>query len=419
MEKGPMSLEDIAKLKSAVVKIETEISQGSGVLINQEGYILTNWHIIENAKEDIIVYFDGKDHKYYEEAQFADIIAYDSFIDIALLKIDEIPERLDIKYIEFGNVEGIKEGQNIVAIGSPKNLMNTMSEGIISAIRRNEKRTDIQITASLSPGSSGGALLNMKGQLIGITTYKMREGENLNFAISLNDIIEFLDREYIKDFQKYKEKKHILVEGKMRDYHNNYIYDFIVFSDNLVKGKPYTNPGYHYDYANERLLKGNPRVAYTLDGTSFNVAPINFYQIHNSYGLDLPFTFSFFESRKQITVMESNDINYPDLLLIASHWQDDIWTIGILSLESGNFIEWLFEEHDSWLDNKTSATYIRRPQADMIEIISVFDGVFYYKYRIDTLNKEIIGITDRLKIDNIDGYISTGGWFKIGELKNK
>lgn len=169
----------------------------------------------------------------YLEAQNANLIAYDSFIDIALLKVEDMDKHFEVSYLELGDIDEIMDGQNIVVIGSPKGLTNTIGEGVISAIRTDEKRTDIQITAPLSEGSSGGALLNRKGQLIGITTYKIKDGENLNFAISLEDIIDFLDREYIKDFSKFTQKKRILGEGIIKDFSNKKHNNYIVYSDNL------------------------------------------------------------------------------------------------------------------------------------------------------------------------------------------
>lgn len=85
------------------------------------------------------------------------------------------------------------KGEKVITISSPQVIINTISDGIVSSIRKEGNARYIQITAPVSEGSSGGALLNMKGELIGIITFKAPDGENLNFALSSNDIREFLD----------------------------------------------------------------------------------------------------------------------------------------------------------------------------------------------------------------------------------
>lgn len=412
-DEGIKSLEDIAELKSAVVKIETETTQGSGVLISEEGHILTNWHIIEGSEESIIVYFNGKDHKIHNEHKYAEIIGIDPFIDLALLKIDKTPEWLDTKYIELGDINSIKEGQKIVTIGSPRGLMNTMSDGIISAIRKDADRTYIQITAPLSPGSSGGALINEKGQLIGITTFKVREAENLNFAISLKDIVEFLNLNLVRNFHEYKNLKQVIFESTIRDAYNGADYDFIIFSDNWEKEKDRSFINGSTGKV-EEILTGNLKIAYS-QGDYYKVRPINFFQMHNSYGLDIPLKFSFIESAKQFFVLNSSDTRYPELLITSSYGWDDIWTFGVISLENEEIVEWLFFEEDGWVNNTTSATYIRRVQPDKVEIIATFDGrSFYYEYYIEPQLNILRGISEGEEIDNINSYINSGGWIKIG-----
>ncbi|EOD01576.1 S1C family serine protease [Caldisalinibacter kiritimatiensis] len=181
--------EEIAELKKGVVKIETPKTQGSGVIINQKGYVITNWHVIADSFNNIYIYFDEHNEIYVK----ADCIEYDKDLDVALLKIEEIPDWYNLNYITFGDSKNAFEGQKIVTIGSPQGLKNTVAEGIVSAIRKERDDFYIQITAPLSPGSSGGALLNDKGELIGITSFQQTKGENLNFAISSYNVMKFLD----------------------------------------------------------------------------------------------------------------------------------------------------------------------------------------------------------------------------------
>lgn len=179
----------LAKLSSSVVKIyvynkKNEVfSTGSGVFINKKGHILTNFHVI----------FDGS---YYgiqledtEELVFTnEVTKYHSQNDLALLKLDieSFPIPLFIENYE------LVRGQKIVTIGSPLGLFNTISDGIISGFRVFDDRNMIQISAPISSGSSGGALIDLYGNLIGITTAGMDEGQNLNLAISHKDIYHFI-----------------------------------------------------------------------------------------------------------------------------------------------------------------------------------------------------------------------------------
>lgn len=183
-----LTTQEIAKLRSEVVRIETSQDQGSGVVISEKGYVVTNWHVVKDESE-ITVYFQNQ-HRHGVKAE---IVKYDENRDLALLHLRSFPDGVEPGAIAFGDPKKLMVGDKIVAIGSPRGLMNTVSEGIVSAFREGETVNYIQITAPLSPGSSGGALLNSKGELVGINTFKVVESENLSFAVSASDVIKFLD----------------------------------------------------------------------------------------------------------------------------------------------------------------------------------------------------------------------------------
>jgi tetratricopeptide (TPR) repeat protein len=155
-------------------------AQGSGVILNDKGWVITNFHLFEGCQRMDIV------HKGYT-IKYSDIIGVDIERDILVIKIEQG------SYPEIKTLTGdIKVGQKVYAIGSPLGLENSMSEGIISGTRTElgeAKQNFIQITASLSPGSSGGAVLNSSGELIGISSMGMKEGNNLNFAIPIKEIL--------------------------------------------------------------------------------------------------------------------------------------------------------------------------------------------------------------------------------------
>lgn len=155
-------------------------SLGSGFLIDKDGYIVTNNHVIENAdKIEVIL----KDEKRFE----AEIVGRDANTDLALIKIK--PER-NLPVLQFGDSDTLKVGQWVVAIGNPFGLDNTVTAGIVSAkgrvIGSGPYDDFIQTDASINPGNSGGPLLNMNGEVIGINTAIIASGQGIGFAIPVN-----------------------------------------------------------------------------------------------------------------------------------------------------------------------------------------------------------------------------------------
>ena len=140
---------------------------GSGVIISGDGYILTNNHVVNNADEVEVVLNDQRSYK-------ADVLGTDPNTDLALLKIDEE----DLAYIPYGNSESVQVGEWVLAVGNPFNLNSTVTAGIVSAKGRNINilqeefaiESFIQTDAAVNPGNSGGALVNTRGELIGINT---------------------------------------------------------------------------------------------------------------------------------------------------------------------------------------------------------------------------------------------------------
>ncbi len=143
---------------------QTQIGTGSGVIISEDGYIVTNNHVIQNATELEITLNNNKSYK-------AKLVGTDTKMDIALLKIDA-DEKLP--YIVFGDSDEIKVGEWVLAVGNPYNLNSTVTAGIVSAKARdlsNEGlQSFIQTDAAVNPGNSGGALVNTRGELVGINT---------------------------------------------------------------------------------------------------------------------------------------------------------------------------------------------------------------------------------------------------------
>ena len=141
---------------------------GSGSVIDQKGYVLTNYHVIKNANELSVTLADGSNYR-------GDIIGVDPENDLAVIKFD--PQGRRLATISFGSSANLRVGQKVLAIGNPFALDRTLTTGIVSGLGR-PVRTDtgllikemIQTDASINPGNSGGPLLNSKGEMIGINT---------------------------------------------------------------------------------------------------------------------------------------------------------------------------------------------------------------------------------------------------------
>ena len=150
-----------------------EMSLGSGVLISSDGYVVTNNHVVQSRNAEITVVFGDK-HELPGK-----IIGTDPVTDIALIKVAQASQPA----VAWGDSSGLKVGQWVLAIGSPYQLSQTVTQGIVSAVGRtnvgfSEYEDFIQTDAAINPGNSGGALINMRGELIGINTGIISQGAN-------------------------------------------------------------------------------------------------------------------------------------------------------------------------------------------------------------------------------------------------
>ena len=177
-----------------IVLIKTDIGQGSGIVV-ANGLILTNHHVIDGASRATVTFNNGiiMDVK--------GIVESDSKKDIAILKTTQ---NFQIRGVSMrASSEGLYKGEKVIAIGSPKGLRNTVSEGIISSLRIIDGVSLIQTNADIDHGSSGGALFNVSGQLIGITSSGYDDvSANLNFAIASEEFVPMVNNYIHKDFNK-------------------------------------------------------------------------------------------------------------------------------------------------------------------------------------------------------------------------
>ena len=173
------SVEDIVDTYGkSIVLIQTDKAMGSGFVVSFDGLIITNSHVI-NGAGTISVKFIA-DNRVYSNVQ---VVKDNTIRDLALLKVDGSGSFVPVV---LGDSDQVSVGQRVVAIGNPQGLENTVSDGLVSAMRDMNGTKLLQISAPISSGSSGGALFNMNGEVIGVPTAGYTEGQNLNFAVAIN-----------------------------------------------------------------------------------------------------------------------------------------------------------------------------------------------------------------------------------------
>jgi len=166
------------------------IAQGSGFLVDGSGKVVTNSHVIENAASVAIKSTEGAVY------QVTGILAIDKDNDLAVLKV----AGKNFKILPLADSDGVRVGDKVVAIGSPLGLEQTVSDGLISGIRDVGSSKVFQTTAAISPGSSGGVLLNAHGEVIAVTAFQLTSGQNLNFAIPVNYVKPLLTASAVVPF---------------------------------------------------------------------------------------------------------------------------------------------------------------------------------------------------------------------------
>ncbi len=173
------------KISGATVKVFSydkngkQFSSGSGFVVTNDGKLITNFHVIDGAYTVKVKFYSG------EFYNVTNILGYDKNNDVAVIKITKNTE----EYLNISN-EKVKTGDTVYALGSPLGVENIFSQGIVSRESISVNGIDcIAFTAPISPGNSGGPLVNTKGEVVGINSMYMPDGQNLNFAISIEKVI--------------------------------------------------------------------------------------------------------------------------------------------------------------------------------------------------------------------------------------
>jgi S1-C subfamily serine protease len=167
------------------------ISQGSAFVLTSDGLAGSNYHVLEGATRASASSSDGRvfDVGLIDGADLdKDLVIFQLYTRGSKVK----PH--DLSHVTLGASTDLVVGEKVIAIGSPQGLENTVSDGILSAIREVDTVRFLQITAPVSPGSSGGPILNSAGQMIGIATFQLKKGQNLNFAVAVDHLKPLLDQ---------------------------------------------------------------------------------------------------------------------------------------------------------------------------------------------------------------------------------
>jgi serine protease Do len=186
--------EMVNELGEAVVQVRTPSGLGSGFFINEDGYLITNFHVIEGETQISVEVYQQKngqlDRKNYKQVR---IIAMNKFADLALLHVEDKDAPL-FAWVLLGESDSLSVGERVFAIGSPLGLERTVTEGIVSTKTREfQGELYLQTTAQINPGNSGGPLFNMRGEVVGVTNMKLAFGEGLGFAIPVEQVKYFLN----------------------------------------------------------------------------------------------------------------------------------------------------------------------------------------------------------------------------------
>jgi serine protease Do len=184
----------VNSIGSAVVQVRTPAGLGSGFFIDPEGFLITDFHVVEGETQISVEVYDIKDgqldRKSYKKVR---IVALNKFGDLALLHIED-KDAPKFVSVPLGDSDKLSVGDHVFAIGSPLGLERTVTEGILSTKTREiEGGLYMQTSAQINPGNSGGPLFNLRGEVVGVTNMKVSIGEGLGFAIPVEFVKYFLN----------------------------------------------------------------------------------------------------------------------------------------------------------------------------------------------------------------------------------
>ncbi len=192
---APQAVRDlVGQIGEAVVQVRTPSGLGSGFIINPDGFLVTNFHVIQGETQISVQVYHRQDGQLVPTTyRRVRIVAINKFGDLALLRIED-KDAPKFKYVVLGSTDALAVGERVFAIGSPMGLERTVTEGILSTKTRElAGELYLQTTAQINPGNSGGPLFDLNGDVVGVTNMKILFGEGLGFAIPVEAVKHFLD----------------------------------------------------------------------------------------------------------------------------------------------------------------------------------------------------------------------------------
>lgn len=183
----------VNQLGEAVVQVRTPGGLGSGFFLNEDGYLITNFHVIEGETQiSLDVYHQRENQIERRSYKQIRIVAMNKFGDLALLKVEDAGAP-KFAHVLIGDSDSLAVGERVFAIGSPLGLERTVTEGIVSTTTRQlQGELYLQTTTQINPGNSGGPLFNLRGEAVGVTNMKVQMGEGIAFAIPMDTVKRFL-----------------------------------------------------------------------------------------------------------------------------------------------------------------------------------------------------------------------------------
>jgi len=181
-------------VSEAVVMVSSPTATGSGFFINEDAFLITNYHVIEReTKIEVTVFQKAKNGFEKKKFKKVKIEAINPFVDLALLKVEDLADT-KVKFVYLGDIDSIKVGEEVFAIGNPLGLERTVTNGVVSTTNRAfEGLVYIQTNADINPGNSGGPLFNLAGEVIGVTNMGYIFYGGLGFAIPVNYVKHFIE----------------------------------------------------------------------------------------------------------------------------------------------------------------------------------------------------------------------------------
>jgi serine protease Do len=188
--------EAVERFAEGVVQIKVPGALGSGFLVSDDGYVITNAHVVQGEVEvSVVIFPQVGDQIDKETISKVKLVAINPVLDLALLKIDEAELKgRKLTKVYLGDTPEVRVGETVFAIGSPLGLERSVSEGVISTkTRAMNGHIYLQTTAPINPGNSGGPLFNTKGQVVGVNSLKVMFSDGLGFAIPVDEVKRFIE----------------------------------------------------------------------------------------------------------------------------------------------------------------------------------------------------------------------------------